>query len=420
MNNISSTSSISIEEVFIAYYECRKNKRRTFNALSFESDYEANCVQLWRELNDGTYKIGKSIAFIVTRPVLREVFAADFRDRIVHHIVMHRLEPLFEKVFIQDNYNCRKGKGTLFGIQRFYDQTKEMSENYSRDYYIVKCDLKGFFMSIHKPTLWIRLKKFIIEEYKGEDIEILLRLVKQIVLHCPELNCIRKSSPRLWKRLPNDKSLFTSGRNYGLPIGNLTSQMFANFYLHLFDKWMEGKHKDYGRYVDDFHFGGYDKNELLKEIVIIRKFLLDNFRVTLHPKKLYVQHYLKGCQFIGAVIKGERLYVGNRTKSNFINKVRFFNKLLEWEPEYIEENAEYLVSCMNSYLGFLRKYESYAIRRKIISMLDERWWKVIYIEGHFEKMVCRKKFKERNKIKMKVKENIYCCRYSNMRCQIEI
>ncbi len=99
---------ISLEEVFEAYYECRRNKRRTCNALAFESDYEVKLVELWREINTETYEIGKSITFIVTRPVKREVFAADFRDRIVHHLVVHRLEPLFEEVFIDDNYNCRK------------------------------------------------------------------------------------------------------------------------------------------------------------------------------------------------------------------------------------------------------------------------------------------------------------------------
>ena len=163
---------ISLEEVFEAYYECRRNKRKTFNALSFESDYEVKLVELWREINTETYEIGKSIAFVVTRPVKREVFAADFRDRVVHHLVVHRLEPLFEEVFIDDNYNCRKEKGVLYGVKRLYQQVKECSGNYTKDCYIAKCDLQGFFMSIHKPTLWRMLERFIWENYTGIDMKI--------------------------------------------------------------------------------------------------------------------------------------------------------------------------------------------------------------------------------------------------------
>ena len=110
-------ASIPLEDFFIAYYQCRKRKRKTINALQFEVNYEENLVKLWREVNSRKYEIGRSICFLVTRPKLREIFAADFRDRIVHHVIMMRLEPLFEEVFIEDNYNCRKGKGTLYGVK---------------------------------------------------------------------------------------------------------------------------------------------------------------------------------------------------------------------------------------------------------------------------------------------------------------
>ena len=119
--------SIGLEEVFEAYYDCRKNKRRTANALLFESDYESYCVELWRDINERTYSIGRSIAFIVTKPKPREVFASDFRDRVVHHLVARRLEPLFESVFIEDTYNCRKGKGTLYGVKRLAQKVHEIS-----------------------------------------------------------------------------------------------------------------------------------------------------------------------------------------------------------------------------------------------------------------------------------------------------
>lgn len=107
-----------MEDVFEAYFECRKKKRNTCNALAFESDYERRCVELWREINAGTYRPSRSIAFIINKPVKREIFAADFRDRVVHHLIAHRLVPLLEEKFIDDSYSTRKGKGTLYGIER--------------------------------------------------------------------------------------------------------------------------------------------------------------------------------------------------------------------------------------------------------------------------------------------------------------
>ena len=104
---------IPIEDVFTAYYDCRKNKRNTLNALRFELDYENNLVKLWKDINLRRYEIGKSICFIVTKPKLREIFAADFRDRVVHHIIMMRLEPLFEKVFISETYSFEEGLATV-------------------------------------------------------------------------------------------------------------------------------------------------------------------------------------------------------------------------------------------------------------------------------------------------------------------
>lgn len=397
---------ISLEEVFEAYYECRRNKRKTFNALSFESDYEVKLVELWREINTETYEIGKSIAFVVTRPVKREVFAADFRDRVVHHLVVHRLEPLFEEVFIDDNYNCRKEKGVLYGVKRLHQQVKECSDNYTKDCYIAKCDLQGFFMSMHKPTLWRMLERFIWENYTGIDMKILLYLVKKIVLHNPELHCERRSPLYMWNDLAANKSLFTAGHDYGLPIGNLTSQMFANFYLHGFDQWMKAKYKWYGRYVDDFYFVGLDKSYLLNDIPEIRRFLKDGLSVTLHPKKLYLQHYRKGCKFIGSVVKGELMYVSNRTVSNFYDAIRKFNRLAEENPYYTVTNAEHFISSINSYFGFLKHYNSYAIRRKLATRISPAWFKVMYISGHFEKVVCKNEYKTCNILKRKCKDRI--------------
>lgn len=201
--------NLSIEDVFEAYYECRKNKRNTSNALRFEFDYEAELVKLWKDINLRRYEIGKSICFIVTRPKLREVFAADFRDRIVHHIIMQKLEPLFEEYFIEESYSCRKGKGTLYGIKSLERQIKEASVNYTKKCFVAKFDLKSFFMTIKRPLLLKMLLDFIDERYQFEDKETIKYLVEKVLTHKPQHNCIKKSKDYMWQRLDSNKSLFT-------------------------------------------------------------------------------------------------------------------------------------------------------------------------------------------------------------------
>lgn len=144
---------VSLEEIEEAYFECRKNKRNSEGALGYELRYELNNYELWQDLNNGSYEIGKSICFCVTRPKLREVFAASFRDRIVHHIIMRKFQHLFEAEMIEDSYNCRKGKGVLYAVNRAKKHIIDVSEGYSKKAYVLKCDLQGFFMSINRDIL---------------------------------------------------------------------------------------------------------------------------------------------------------------------------------------------------------------------------------------------------------------------------
>jgi len=155
-----SSAPIPLVDLFEAYEGCRRHKRNTANAIAFELDYEQNLVELCEEINNGIYQPGKSIAFIVDRPVKREIFAADFRDRVVHHLIINKLNALFEKEFIGDSYSCRKGKGTHKGIKRLDGFIRQCSQNYSRDCWILKLDIKGFFMSIDRQRLYHRLELF--------------------------------------------------------------------------------------------------------------------------------------------------------------------------------------------------------------------------------------------------------------------
>ncbi len=387
------TASIPVEELFQAYIKCRRYKRNTANAIAFEIDYESNLVTLCEEINNGTYLPGKSIAFIVNKPVKREIFAADFRDRVVHHLVINKLNPLFEKEFIHDSYACRTGKGTHFGIQRINRFIRQCSKNYTQDCYILKLDIRGFFMHIDKNILFERLKVFIHEKYKEQDKDLVLELCRKVIFYDPTKKCIIKGRRKNWQGLPFDKSLFHSPETCGLPIGNLTSQVFANFYMSSFDHFI--KHdlgiRFYGRYVDDFVFVHSDKEYLKSLIPKIKSFLELKLGLTLHPKKMYFQHYTKGVKYLGAVIKPHRIYIANRTKGNFYQAIERLNLIARDHRPTKEEKGKFL-SSMNSYLGIMKHYKTYRLRKRIIiKNLSGWWWNSAYLSGGINKFLLKQK-----------------------------
>ena len=374
---------IELEELFDAYFNCRINKRNTANALAFEIDYENNLVQLCKEINNGTYQIGRSIAFIVNKPVIREIFAADFRDRVIHHLIIGKLNHLFERQFIQDSYSCRLGKGTHFGIQRLNKFIRQCSANYTKDCYILKLDLQGFFMSIDKNVLSAKLEKFINEKYQATDKDLIVKLCKQIIFNDPTKNCIIKGNKSDWNDLPVTKSLFHSAENCGLPIGNLTSQVFANFYMDSFDHFVKHdlKIRYYGRYVDDFVIVHEDKEYLRNLIPKLSEYLQSELQTTIHSKKIYLQHYSKGVKYLGAVIKPHKTYIANRTKGNFYNAIEKQNQIAR-DHKPTKEEQQAFQSSMNSYLGIMKHYKSYKLRKTMIfKNLSGWWWNHLYLSG---------------------------------------
>jgi RNA-directed DNA polymerase len=381
------------EEIFIAYYACRKNKRNTLNALRFEKHFEHNLFALHDEILNGSYTPGRSIAFIVEKPVKREIFAADFRDRVVHHWLIAKLNPLFEKHFIYDSYACRIGKGTHFGIKRIAGFIKSCSKNYTADCYILKLDVQGFFMHINRTVLYERLSHFIEHYYTEPDKILVLDLCQKIIYNDPTQNCMIKGAKSNWDGLPHNKSLFHSPTDCGLPIGNLTSQVFANFYMNAFDHFIKKELgiNYYGRYVDDFVIIHSDKEYLKSLLPVITNFLKNNLYLTLHPKKIYLQHYSKGVQFLGTVIKPNRIYIANRTKGNFYAAIQKQNAVVQNAKPGREQQQQFL-SSMNSYLGIMKHYKTYKLRKRMLfKYLSGWWWNQAYLSGGVAKFVLKTK-----------------------------
>lgn len=397
---------IDFETILEAYLDCRKRKRSTVGATEFELDYVHNLVELMNEVNSRQYKIGKSICFVVRYPRYREVFAGDFRDRVIHHYIALRLEPLFERIFCGRTYNCRKGKGQLAGVTQLAEDIREESENYTKDAYVMKVDLKGFFMSIIKSKLAKMIDDFIEENYKGDDKEDLRWLCNLVVMHRPELNCERRSPLWMWNFIPKEKSLFTNGEDRGIAIGNLFAQLFANFLLNTIDWKIDAVCLRHNRYVDDISFVSKDKKKLLSIIPMLR-IELGNLGLRLNEKKFYLQHYSKGVQFIGAVIKPDRIYVANHTINSFALSVERLGKAAEMgKIDDINKN----IASVNSYLGIMSHYNEYATKRRIMAKLPPKFYEYCYIEGHFDVVKLKYKYTEKA-IFMNIAKNIINKRY---------
>ena len=359
-------------DLFRAYYDARKHKRLTYNVISFEENYETKLFKLYKEIISGKYTISPSVCFISFKPLQREIFAASFRDRIVHHFVYNYISPIFERLFINDTYSCRISRGTSYGIKRVDHFIRSCSENYKKDCYILKLDIRGYFMGIDHAILYEKVEN-VLNRYRAIedfDVDLILRLVRKIIFHDSKKGCRITGKKEDWQGLPKNKSLFFSKTERGLPIGNLTSQLFGNVYLNDFDHFVVYTLgcKYYGRYVDDIVIVHLDKEYLKSIIPLLSNYLKTNIFLEIHPKKIYLQHFSKGVKFLGAFIKPYRIYIGNRTKGNFYDKMRYWNSfLIERNFNLKEEDLNLFLASTNSYLGLLQKSKTYRLRKKILT-----------------------------------------------------
>lgn len=386
------THHVALVDLLEAYHSCRRTKRRTMSALAFEVDYESELLALRDDINAGIYQPRRSIAFIVDQPVKREIFAADFRDRVVHHLLINKLNPAFERAFIYDSYACRVGKGTLFGVRRLERFIRQCSHNDTRDCYVLKLDIKGFFMHINTRLLLQRLEAFIDERYDGPDVELVRYLSRVVLLSRPSDHCVIRGRRSDWDGLPADKSLFHSPPDCGLPIGNYSSQVFANFYLNGFDHFV--KHdlgvRFYGRYVDDFVLVHESREHLASLVPVIRAYLADELGLQLHPRKMILQHHGHGVPFLGAFVRPNRTYAGRRITANFSQALlRHQTAVAHGAPTRTEQEA--FRSSVNSYLGWLGQFDTFRYRRHMLRHRLPGWWRYGHVSGDLSRFVLRRR-----------------------------
>ena len=387
MNQEPHKEYVSIDFIDKSFRVCSKHKRGTDGYIEYSMNFIENNYKLWIELNTMTYEIGASKAFCVTKPCLREVFCAAFRDRIVHTMLDIKFGPLLEEEFIQSAYACRKGKGTSYGVEDVREQIRRVSKDYTVIAWALKGDMQGFFMSIVRLKLYYILEATIRRKYHEADIEWWLWLWKKVVLHDPTKNCVKKGDLTLWSKLPKNKSLFTCGKGKGLPIGNLPSQMLENLLMSIFDKWVLGrigKEGGYGRYVDDFVVISRDKKQLQQLLQEARVFLREELWLTLHPHKVYMQEARKGLRFTGVMIRPNRSLPNPRTIEHLYDVIDRFGMIENPRGDTLQR----YVNRINSLYGLLVHYDTYNVRRKAWSMMP-----------HKERIYCV------NMKKMKIKYN---------------
>lgn len=336
----------SFELLVRAYFDCRRHKRTTASALRFEQDLERNLLALHDELTTGVYRPGRSICFAITRPRPREVWAADFRDRIVHHLLYNQIADRFHRRFIADSCACIPGRGTLYAGKRLEAKIRSQTQNWSLPGYYLKCDLANFFVSIDKRVLWPLLARHIPERWWR-------MLAKLILFHDPRLDYEVRGDLGDLASVPHHKRLTTADRWHGLPIGNLSSQFFANVLLDSLDQHV--KHvigcRHYIRYVDDFVLL-HESPQWLNDARASIEAFLPGLGLALNPRKTILQPIVRGVDFAGHVIKPWRREVRRRT-------VRSAMTAIEARPE--GETLE----TINSYLGLLRHADGYHDRSTI-------------------------------------------------------
>ncbi len=289
---------ISIENLLATWQRFLRGKRKKKDVIIFETKLSDNILDLYNLLQNRTYVHGEYSAFNISDPKPRNIHKATVRDRLLHHLIYKTLYPYFEARFIHDSYSCRENKGTHRALDRFRDLARKVSKNNTRTCYVLKCDIKKFFASIDHEKLYTILERHI------EDPEMHW-LIKQVV-----------------------SSFHTTTIGVGLPLGNLTSQLLVNVYMHEFDMFIkqELRVKYYLRYADDFAILSDDKKYLEEILPKMEKFLKEKLKLQLHENKVYIKTYATGVDFLGWIHFPHHRQIRTTTKRKMIRKLKGYPK----------------------------------------------------------------------------------------------
>lgn len=277
----------------MAWQEFVKGKRNKNDVQKFSAGLADNILALHFDLLQKRYRHGPYQFFKICDPKLRDIHKASVRDRLLHHAVYRILYPYFEPKFIFDSYSCRLEKGTHRALNCFRKFAYKVSKNNTKTCWVLQCDIRKFFASINH--------------------EILIGILDQSI----------GDQDLIWLLSEIINSFYTSKINIGLPLGNLTSQLFANVYLNELDRFVKHqlKIKYYIRYADDFVILTGDKSFLLKIMPEISHFLENNLGLTLHPDKIKIKTLVSGIDFLGWVNFDDHRILRTNTKKRMFRRL---------------------------------------------------------------------------------------------------
>ena len=362
-----------LAELYAAWHLARRHKVKKHYVRVFDRKADENIRAICDALYTRNYHPEPSSCFIFERPKKREVFAAQFADRVVHHLYYNMTHRIYERTFIEDSYSCIQGRGTHYGIERLKQHIKAESDNYRKECWVMSLDIRGYFMHIDRRILLDiakgSLRKMATHRVAADsrqtwadvvDIDFLCWLTEQIVMLDPKVSCKVVGRPEDWNGLDYNKSLFHTPDGCGLPIGNLTSQLLSNVYLNEFDQFMkrEMKCKHYGRYVDDSYVVSCDKRWMLSLVPTIDDFLHQRLHLELHRGKTQLHEVHRGVEFLGGFIKPYRTYMSNGA----VRRLRYNVHKLPGN------NPAKLFRSINSMLGVLCHFDSYKLRKALFDV----------------------------------------------------
>src|SRR3989344_5315223 len=325
----------SVDNLFSAWKEFKKNKSKKMDVMEFSLNLENNIFALQKELTSKSWICDGYKSFYINDPKPRAIHKATVRDRVLYQAVYRVPYPIFDKTFIFDSYSSRTGKGTHAGIKRLNIFLRKLSQNYKKPIYALKCDIRRFFDSI--------------------DHKLLLTLLGQ------KINC--SETMELVAKIIDS---FHKSPGKGLPLGNVTSQIFANIYMNSFD-WYVKKDlgmKYYIRYCDDLIILSPDKDMLLDNIRYIVCYLGEKLKLSLHPNKILIRKFHQGIDFLGAVLLPHRVVIRTNTKKRIIKKS---TKLLK-ELQTGKLTKSRFNQSISSYLGHLSHTKSRKVRHFLYSI----------------------------------------------------
>ena len=354
---------ITFEELYEAYELCLKNKKKKAGTYNFVNhDLCANLMELLDELNSRTYNPRPSNCYVISEPALREIYAAQFGDRIVQHFYMNEVNGILETELVDGCCSCRTNRGTEYALTLLKNFLETTSNKGKKDCFFLKIDLSGYFMSIDRKQISDKFFNLISEKYKGKHKDLLLYLTPIIFENNPSLNCHYKCNESMRKSVPERRKMDPNSE-YGMAIGNLTAQAASNLNLAEFDKYVVSELglAMYVRYVDDIVIVSESKDKLIKALPLIEKKLAETHQ-KISEKKTKIDTAYHGVKFLGKVS-----YPYGYQKPNKHVIVRVYQKAKDIKFS----NARNLLAITNSQIGSLKNYNSKRLILNYVRLLPD-------------------------------------------------